>query len=480
MASLQEDWENYSSADDETYVPEESKDQDESESEKSSVNTVPSIAIRQWRGTQLYSDIVLDADGGCSRVNHTASSATSIGWDIMSTFLQDVFLPQGYPDSVSDDYATYQFWDSAQALCSYITGTLASFAVLKGVGVGDSEATAAGATLTYLTRDGTGMLGRIMFAWYEGTDLDYNAKQWRLVADILNDLAQFIELVAAAFPSMFVLLVSCASLARSIVGVAGGATRATVTSHQAKKNNMGDVAAKDGSQETCVNLIGLFLGYLITPWVTANQIRVWAVFFFFTSLHLYSNYKAVVSLRFEQFNARRASIAISNFLESGKVPNPSEMQKLEPIFMFGRRDFTINLGVAMNAMNTSYDKARLYLGNRSYLIFISKVRQSLTFNVVLHQEAGPQDCLRAYFECFVLGKAAAGKVAELNTSMANYLHSLEKQTENWEEFESVLQKLDKYSELIYPKFSKISKAVGWDLEKNQLSVGTYRVEWEYY
>lgn len=28
--------------------------------------------------------------------------------------LQEVFLPQGYPDSVSDDYLSYQLWDTLQ------------------------------------------------------------------------------------------------------------------------------------------------------------------------------------------------------------------------------------------------------------------------------------------------------------------------------------------------------------------------------
>lgn len=35
---------------------------------------------------------------------------------------------------------------------------------------------------------------------------------------------------------------------QSIVGVAGGATRAALTQHQARRNNMADVSAKDGSQ----------------------------------------------------------------------------------------------------------------------------------------------------------------------------------------------------------------------------------------
>ena len=51
----------------------------------------------------------------------------------------------------------------------------------------------------------------------------------------------------------------------SLVGVAGGATRAALTEHQARRNNMADVSAKDGSQETAVGLISLLLGFLLTP-----------------------------------------------------------------------------------------------------------------------------------------------------------------------------------------------------------------------
>ena len=35
------------------------------------------------------------------------------------------------------------------------------------------------------------------------------------------------------------------------MGVAGGATRAAMTQHQARRDNMADVAAKDGSQVRC-------------------------------------------------------------------------------------------------------------------------------------------------------------------------------------------------------------------------------------
>lgn len=40
----------------------------------------------------------------------------------------------------------------------------------------------------------------------------------------------------------------CVCLLQSIVGVAGGATRAALTVHQARRDNMADISAKDGSQ----------------------------------------------------------------------------------------------------------------------------------------------------------------------------------------------------------------------------------------
>lgn len=41
-------------------------------------------------------------------------------------------------------------------------------------------------------------------------------------------------------------------LVQSLVGVAGGATRAALTLHQARRDNMADISAKDGSQVACI------------------------------------------------------------------------------------------------------------------------------------------------------------------------------------------------------------------------------------
>lgn len=125
--------------------------------------------------------------------------------------------------------------------------------------------------MLYLFKDGTGMLGRIVFTYFQGGKLDSDCKKWRLLADVLNDFAIFIDIMSPLFAQSFLICQCISSASRSLVGVAGGATRAAFTQHQSRNNNLCDVAAKDGSQETLVNLIALIFGLIFLPIITASQ-----------------------------------------------------------------------------------------------------------------------------------------------------------------------------------------------------------------
>merc|ERR1719326_424939 len=126
--------------------------------------------------------VVVDVVDDGVRGRGAAGGASA--WTWVTGFVSALLLPEGYPQSVSPDYLQYQVWDTAQAFCSSIMGTLSTYAVLKGVGVGDQEASVAAATYTHLLRNATGMLAGIWFAWYSSTDMDSSAKQWRLVSDV--------------------------------------------------------------------------------------------------------------------------------------------------------------------------------------------------------------------------------------------------------------------------------------------------------
>lgn len=57
---------------------------------------------------------------------------------------------------------------SLQAFASSLSGSLSTKAILEGIGVGNSDSTPLAATLMWLIKDGTGMVGRIVFAWSKG------------------------------------------------------------------------------------------------------------------------------------------------------------------------------------------------------------------------------------------------------------------------------------------------------------------------
>lgn len=334
-------------------------------------------------------------------------------WSSLRAFFSEIFLPVGYPDSVSRDYTEYQIWDSIQAFASSITGTLATQSVLSGVGVGDQGASVLAATTTWILRDGTGMTGRILFAWFQGSNLDYDSKKWRLFADILNDVAIFLELMCQYLKGYVTAVLCVSSVAKSIVGVAGGATRAALTQHQARSNNMADVSAKDGSQETLVNLAAFLFSLLLLRIVAGNPWLLYSIFISFTFLHIFANYRAVSCVVMETFNRSRYAIVVRRFLETaGDIAPVAWVNARESVWIqCGKPFVSINLGVPLSLIApTNKDLQRRVqdaVGDRkvepAYLLAV--VRDSsrhYNIKIVLSSESTVKDQMEAMFHAFVL------------------------------------------------------------------------------
>lgn len=266
----------------------------------------------------------------------------------------EVFLPQGYPATVSPDYLDYQFWDTVQAFASSQNGALATLAVLRGVGVGNEQATVLAAALTWLLKDGVGMIARIVFAWARGSRLDSDNKRWRLVADLLNDVSFMLELLAANLSQLFFTPFACVvALLRAVVDVSGRTTRMAVIRHQARRDNLADVAAKDGSQEMLVNFFSLLCSLALLPNVEGHHTLIWALFMLFTYVHLFANYKAAKACQFETLNQARFHIAVRHFLHNGTAPSIRECNLAEPILSrLCTRLRHLHLGCPLGALPT--------------------------------------------------------------------------------------------------------------------------------
>ncbi len=278
---------------------------------------------------QALKVLYLDSDG--TLIADPSQSLPRNGTFSFSSTIASAFLPSGYPRSVAPDYLSYQIYDTIQGLSSYVRGMLSTQAMLTGIGVGVATATPASAVVQFVYRDAVGLLAGVLFAAIQGSSFDSYAKQWRLFADLANDIGLTAELAAPAFSSStsFLFLACIGSICRAVTGVAGGATRMALTHHFALENNSADIAAKEGSQETAVTLIGMVVGLGLTRIAASNAAAAWAAFIALTIVHVYANIRAMRCLCITRLNAERLDIIIKHYRETKTIPTPMEVALLE-------------------------------------------------------------------------------------------------------------------------------------------------------
>ncbi|KAK8923707.1 hypothetical protein KSP39_PZI019819 [Platanthera zijinensis] len=110
----------------------------------SSSSAPPLITIEEWRGsasTKLSKTATLTADPFSLTIQRSGSR-----WSEIRRKILEAFVPEGFPTSVTPDYAPFQIWDSLQGLSTYIRSMLSTQALLSAIGVGEKSATVIGAT----------------------------------------------------------------------------------------------------------------------------------------------------------------------------------------------------------------------------------------------------------------------------------------------------------------------------------------------
>ena len=249
--------------------------------------------------------------------------------------LLDPFLPVGYPDSVSPDYTAYQskstdpslftiiylspqpvqfiqthlhtVYDSLQALFSTTASLLASRAVLETLGVGSSSATTTFAMYLSILQTTLSNLTSILFAHRFSTDIAQHVKFYRFFADIVNDTAFVLDVLSPSLPEWGRVPALCAaSCCRALCGVTGGASKAVLSGHFAKGGNVGELAAKDGSQEVLVGLVGMWIGGFVVGRVD-GVVLTWAVLMGLLAGHLWCTWMAVASVRLRTLGGARTA-----------------------------------------------------------------------------------------------------------------------------------------------------------------------------
>ncbi|KAI1121095.1 vitamin B6 photo-protection and homoeostasis-domain-containing protein [Nemania abortiva] len=243
----------------------------------------------------------------------------------------DVFLPAGYPHTVTPDYTPYQIYDSLQAFSSTIAGLLSSRAVLQGFGVGDAMSSATAAVLLTVLQESTGRLATILFAHRLGQAIEPECKYYRFLADIFNDSAMILDVLNPLLPGPARVAALCASgVLRALCGVSGTSAKASLSAHFARSGNLAELNAKDGSQETVISLLGMLAGSVFVRFVH-SPLAVWLWTLTLIGIHLWTNYQAVRSVQMRTLNKQRATLVYAEFLHYGRVLRPEQIAAREHI-----------------------------------------------------------------------------------------------------------------------------------------------------
>ncbi|KAE8990569.1 hypothetical protein PF011_g18303 [Phytophthora fragariae] len=415
---------------------------------------------------------------GSGRAPFAAGCWTPTG---LSRELQEMFLPAGYPDSVSEDYLGFQCWDTLQAMCSYLRGVLATQSVLQSVGVGDDKATPLAAALQWVLRDGSGMIGGLTFAYLVGPKFDVNVKRWRLFADVVNDVGLTLDMVAPYFPTLVTEVLCVSSVCKTMCGVAAGATRSSLMTHFAKRDNMADCAAKEGSQETAVKLFGLVFGMYFANAVNSSPRAVWVAFLLLTVVHVYANYNAVSCLCIPTVNCSRGLVLVQRFLASGDKSSKENVadhsgryairsvNQEEPIFRDPVLPVTSHLvmGAELHqAVPSSQDLDRLLqiYGDEAYLLTVVGDR----VHVMFEAEAKPKDELRAFFQAVLVLQALAAVPTTASPPPSSNGGTITHQPL----LESTLRKMT----ADFPLFHQVLQNSGWRTHMFLLNTSTWRIQ----
>ncbi|KAJ7943345.1 protein root UVB sensitive 3 [Quillaja saponaria] len=391
----------------------------------SSSETKKITTLEEWNGsspTKLSKTFTIKASSSSSLSIQRSGTRFIHVW---RRFL-NAFLPEDFPTSVTSDYVPFQVWDSLQGLSTYIRTMLSTQALLGAIGVGEKSATVIGATFLWFLRDLTGMLGGILFTLYQGSNLDTNAKTWRLVADLMNDIGMLMDLVSPLFPSAFVVIVCLGSLSRSFTGVASGATRAALTQHFALQNNAADISSKEGSQETLATMIGMALGMLLARVTMGHPLATWFCFLSLTLVHMYANYRAVRCLELTSLNPERTSILLQHFMKTGQVLSPKQVCKMEYVLhvwptSWRSKDanllhMKVHLGMRVSSFN-NLEMLELLHSAGSYYIkakYLLVERKGL-INVVMHKDSSTADVLQSFIHALVMANMGKSKSIHLES-----------------------------------------------------------------
>lgn len=310
------------------------------------------------------------------------------------------FLPEGYPDSVGPDYIGYTKWRLAAFFFGGGVGVFSTQGLLLAVGVGRQSAAPLAAALQWVIRDGLGRAGRMLFSQV-GTGFDAETKQYRFAAAFVLNSSCALESITPAVPHLFLPLACIANMAKGASTVAAASTRSAIYRSFMRRENLGEITAKQETVGVLGDLFGTAMGIVLSR-LTAHS-RRWATIAFMSLsvAHMYSVYREVRGIQLGTLNRQRAHQMIQGYLDNHRVPSLAEGNRGERILNRPWLDSlhapNIDLGARLGDCAPDAEALhylmKMYRNDRYLFVY-----EDTRMKIALRSDASSHDCLKAFLQ----------------------------------------------------------------------------------
>ncbi|XP_060191695.1 protein root UVB sensitive 4 isoform X2 [Lycium barbarum] len=302
--------------------------------------------------------------------------------------IRNFFLPR----EVSHNYLEYVKWKFVHRVSSSALQVLATQAMLRAIGIGNSRSLPSAAALNWVLKDGLGRLSRCIYTASLASSFDTNLKRVRFWTSVLFSLSIGVELLTPVFPQYFLMLASIANIAKQISLACYLATSTAVHRSFAIADNLGEVSAKEQIQTVCFDNLGLMLAAALNI-LFANNPSLQAglpfvMYPIFSVLDLFGIYQGLKQVHLQTLTKDRLDIIISTWIQQGFVPSPEDVSKQEGIGLFWSR---AKLSVMTMQSLSSED---LYFLSPESLTSELKRNQEFGILLYLREGAGTTDVIR--------------------------------------------------------------------------------------
>eukprot|EP00798_Chlamydomonas_sp_ICE-L_P020131 gene20131-26862_t len=311
--------------------------------------------------------------GGSIRIGHPKGSGGRDTQHDIKQRLGELFLPDGYPSSVSIDYLDYQLWSVPCHITGWLSHSLTTSSLLQAVGIsaGPVGTTLTAAAIKWIIKDGIGAAGKFIVGGKLGLEFDDDPRRWRMYAELMTTVGLALEVATLVYPPYFLVLASTGNFAKAVGKGMGkpvfrrvkealsgrSQTRncssypagprviqthfavsdnvGVIQTHFAVANNVGSVAAKEEIWEVAGQLTGYAASVLVLQALESSGsslytlVGLWAAI---QGVHVALRYKALKQLSFATLNQKRACMLTSAHTSGQPLPGVAELNRVEPIW----------------------------------------------------------------------------------------------------------------------------------------------------